>query len=78
MKTFVFAATVWVTALAMLPGAYACGGSTEQASPQHTGLQDDAKPATSEAGFAVLVGLLLGLAVTDQVATPCRGCADTR
>jgi len=80
MKAFVFSAVVWAIALAMVPGAYACSGSTEEESPQHTGLQNDDKPVASEAGLAVLVGLLLGLAVTDPVAAakPCPGCTDAR
>jgi hypothetical protein len=80
MKALVFSATVCAISLVMVPGAYACSGSTEEASPQHIGLQNDNKAVASEAGLAVLVGLLLGLAVTDPAAAakPCAGCTDAR
>jgi hypothetical protein len=80
MKAFVFSATVWAIALAMVPGACACSGPTAEASAQRTGLKSDDSAVASDAGAAVLVGLLLGLVVADPVAaaSPCPGCRVAR
>ena len=80
MKRWVFSATALAIALAVAPGAHACSGSTDAASPQRTSLQTDHKHVASDSDLGVLMGLLLGIVLADPVpaATACTGCADSR
>jgi len=74
MKVFLFSAVVLVTALAMVPAAYACSGAADAASPQRSDSRKADSATPSETNIGVLVGLLLGIVLTDQSA--CPGCTD--
>jgi len=78
MKRTVFSAAVLAIAIAMGPAAYAGGESGAAANPRPTDQQNDDKQIASEAGFAVLFGLMLGVILADAVTTnhPCPQCAD--
>jgi hypothetical protein len=68
MRRLIFSATILAGAVAIAPGAYACGGSADAASPQPAGSPTGHTQVESNAGVAVMVGLLLGIVLANPIA----------
>ena len=72
MKRTVFSAAVLAIAIAVAPAAHAASEPRAAANPQGTDQQNDEKRVASEAGLALLFGLMLGVILVDAVTTDHR------